>query len=223
MRQTIFTIAIWFAATIIGFAQFKLPTLPYSYSALEPYIDSTTMYIHLNKHHAAYTNKLNKAIEENPSFKGKTIEELFSAMKMMPKSLKEAVREAGGGYYNHCIFWESLAPAGTAPMSPELEKIMNENFGSVDNFKQAFEKIALDRFGSGWAWMIKMDDGKLKIVTTANQDNTLMSIIGLHAKPILGLDLWEHAYYLKYQADRKAYIDAFWNVVNWKHVEEAIK
>lgn len=203
-------------------AQFKLPALQYSYSALEPYIDSTTMYIHYNNHHAAYTNNLNKALEKYPDLQKKSITDLFAGMSKLPADLQTAIRNNGGGYYNHTFFWSILAPAGSTSISPNLEKILIENFGSVETFKETFEKVALGRFGSGWAWVIKGDDGKMKFLSTANQDNTLMPILGVKGKPILALDLWEHAYYLKYQYKRADYVKAFWQVVNWKEVERLI-
>ena len=222
MKQIIITIAVWLVAIFMASAQFKLPNLPYKYSALEPYIDSTTMYIHLNNHEANYVNNLNKALEKYPDLQKKTIIELFNSLSTLPADIQTAVRNNGGGYYNHNIFWTTMTPAGSTTISPELEAKIKESFGSVEVMKTEFEKAALSRFGSGWAWIIKDDAGKLKIVTTPNQDNTLMSVINVKGKPILVLDLWEHAYYLKYQYKRAAYIKAFWEVVNWKEIEKRI-
>ena len=204
------------------FGQFKLPDLPFKYNALEPYIDSTTMYIHYNYHHAAYASNLNKALEKYPEFYKKDIIELIQNLDVLPSDIQTPVRNYGGGYYNHSFFWSVLAPAGTAPMSSGLEKILIDNFGSIDAFKAEFEKAAANRFGSGWAWLIKESSGKLRIITTANQDNPLMPMSKIKGTPVLTLDVWEHAYYLKYQNKRTAYIKAFWNVVNWTEVERLI-
>jgi len=203
-------------------AQFKIPALQFKYNALEPYIDSTTMRIHHDLHHAAYAANLNKALEKYPELYKKDIVELITNLKVLPADIQTAVRNNGGGFYNHSFFWTMLAPAGTANMSPELEKILIKNFGSIDAFKAEFEKAAVNRFGSGWAWLIKESSGKLRIISTPNQDNTLMSISEIKGKPVLTLDVWEHAYYLKYQNKRMAYVKAFWNVVNWTEVEKLI-
>jgi len=222
MKQIIMTITVWVASTLLGFAQFQLPSLPYKYNALEPYIDSTTMYIHLNNHHATYVANLNKALEKYPDLQKQSIEQLLQNMDKLPADIQTAIRNNGGGHYNHSLFWTLLAPAGSSPMSPELETKIKENFGSVEVLKTEFEKAALGRFGSGWAWVIKDENGKLKIVSTPNQDNTLMSVINVKGKPVLVLDVWEHAYYLKYQSKRAAYVKAYWNVINWKEVEKRI-
>jgi len=205
------------------FGQFKLPDLPFKYNALEPYIDSTTMYIHYNYHHAAYVSNLNKTLEKYPELYKKDIIELIQNLDVLPTDIQTPVRNYGGGYYNHSFFWSVLAPAGTAPMSSGLEKILVDNFGSIDVFKTEFEKAAANRFGSGWAWLIKESSGKLRIITTANQDNPLMPVSKIKGTPVLTLDVWEHAYYLKYQNKRTAYIKAFWNVVNWTEVERLIR
>jgi Fe-Mn family superoxide dismutase len=209
-------------SSLLCFGQYKLPNLPFKYNALEPYIDSTTMYIHYNFHHAAYASNLNKALEKYPEFYKKDILELIQDMDVLPADIQTAVRNYGGGYYNHSFFWTILAPAGSANMSPKLEKILIDNFGSIDAFKADFEKAAANRFGSGWAWLIKDDSGKLRIITTPNQDNPLMPMLKIKGTPVLTLDVWEHAYYLKYQNKRMAYIKAFWNVVNWTEVERLI-
>jgi len=222
MKQILFTIALWLFSLLYASAQFTLPTLPYKYSALEPYIDSTTMNIHLNNHHAAYVNNLNKALANYPDLQKKDINQLMAGIGTLPEAIKTAVRNNGGGHYNHSLFWKLMAPAGTAPMSAALEKVISDNFGSVSDFKTKFEAASLSRFGSGWVWLLKNADGKLSIQTTANQDNTLMDVIEAKGKPILALDVWEHAYYLKYQSKRAAYTAAFWNVVNWKEVEKLL-
>ena len=223
MRQILFTIAVWILSLFYASAQFTLPALPYKYNALEPYIDSTTMYIHLNNHHAAYVNNLNKALTNYPDLQKKDIQQLMAGVGSLPEDIKTAVRNNGGGHYNHSLFWKMLAPAGSAPMSATLQKTITDNFGSVEVFKTKFEAASLSRFGSGWVWLLKTADGKLKIQTTANQDNTLMDVIEAKGKPILALDVWEHACYLKYQSKRAAYNAAFWNVVNWKEVERLLK
>lgn len=222
MKQILVTLAIWIVSTLSVFAQFQVPALPYKYNALEPYIDSTTMFIHLNNHHAAYVANLNKAFEKYPDLQKKSITNLLASINTLPADIQTAVRNNGGGHYNHSLFWKILAPAGSSPMSPELEAIIVKNFGSVEVLKTEFEKAALARFGSGWAWVIKDEAGKLKIVTTPNQDNTVMSVINVKGKPVLMLDIWEHAYYLKYQSKRAAYVKAFWEIVNWKEVERLI-
>jgi Fe-Mn family superoxide dismutase len=171
---------------------------------------------------AAYVANLNKALEKYPDLQKKSIVNLLGSINTLPADVQMAVRNNGGGHYNHSLFWKILAPAGSSPMSPELEAIIVKNFGSVEVLKTEFEKAALGRFGSGWAWVIKDATGKLKIVTTPNQDNTMMSVINVKGKPVLMLDIWEHAYYLKYQSKRAAYVKAFWEIVNWKEVERLI-
>jgi len=222
MKRINVFIITFIAATAISFGQFKLPALPYKYSALEPYIDSTTMRIHHNVHHAAYISNLNKALEKYPELYKKDITELLQNLDEAPSDIKMIVRNHGGGYYNHNFFWTIMAPSGTANMSPKMEKIIVDNFVSVEAFKAEFEKAATSRFGSGWAWLIKEPSGKLSIISTANQDSPLMPVAEVKGKPVLALDVWEHAYYLKYQAKRAAYIKAFWNVVNWTEVEKLV-
>jgi len=198
---------------------FKLPDLPYSYDALEPYIDAQTMKIHHTGHHAAYVEKLNYAVNKYPELKGKTIEELLSDLNKIPKEIREEIRNNGGGHYNHSLFWTFMGKnKGTAPTG-KLKEDIDKAFGSFDNFKKAFKEAALNRFGSGWAWLIKDSAGNLKILSTPNQDSPIM--IGI--KPILGLDVWEHAYYLKYQNKRGDYIDNWWNVVNWQDISKNYK
>jgi len=220
-RLKLLTILL-FSISLLSFGQFKLPALGFKYNALEPYIDSTTMYIHYNFHHAAYVNNLNKALEKYPELYKKDILDLIQHLNELPADIQTAVKNNGGGYYNHSFFWTVLAPAGTANMSPKLEKILVDNFGSVDAFKAEFEKAAVGRFGSGWVWLINEPSGKLRIISTANQDNPLMPLAEVKGKPVLTLDVWEHAYYLEYQNKRAAYAKAFWNVVNWTEVERLV-
>jgi Fe-Mn family superoxide dismutase len=191
---------------------FILPALKYDYKALEPYIDAQTMEIHHSKHHAAYTNNLNVALENNDAA-GKSIEELLSAISKLPV----AVRNNGGGFYNHNLYWEVMAPGGSAEPKGELLNALNASFGSVDAFKEAFSKAAATRFGSGWAWLVKKGS-ELVVSSTPNQDNPLMDVAEVQGLPILGIDVWEHAYYLKYQNRRPEYIDAFLKVINWDEV-----
>ncbi len=199
---------------------FELPNLPYDYNALEPHFDARTMEIHHSKHHNGYTSNLNNAIA-GTNLEGKSIEDL---MKIAGSN--SAVRNNGGGYYNHSLFWTILSPNGGGNPTGELAKSIDENFGSFDKFKEEFSKAAATRFGSGWAWLI-VKDGKLVVTSSANQDNPLMDIAEVKGMPILGLDVWEHAYYLNYQNRRPDYISAFWNIVNWEEVSrrynEAIK
>lgn len=193
---------------------FTLPALPYAHDALEPHIDVTTMQIHHGKHHQAYVDNLNKAIAGTPN-ENKTIEELVAAAG----SISPAVRNNGGGHWNHTFFWSVLGPnAGGAPTGKVAEAI-NSAFGSFDAFKEKFNAAGTTRFGSGWAWLI-VKDGKLEVTSTPNQDNPLMDIAEVKGTPILGADVWEHAYYLKYQNKRPDYLAAFWNVVNWTKVNE---
>ena len=197
---------------------FELPKLKYSYEALEPYIDARTMEIHHTKHHAAYTAKLNEAIQ-GTDLEGKSIEEILGSVS----TASAAVRNNGGGFYNHNLFWEVMGPnAGGSPKGDLLEAII-KSFGSFDSFKQSFNNAAATRFGSGWAWLIKNSTGDLVVASTPNQDSPIMDIAEVKGKPILGLDVWEHAYYLKYQNRRPEYIDAFWSVVNWEEVARRFK
>lgn len=196
---------------------FELQKLSYAFDALEPYIDAQTMEIHHGKHHAAYTNNLNAAIQGTET-EGKTIEEILSNISALPV----AVRNNGGGFYNHNLYWEIMAPQGAKQPEGDLLKVLNESFGSYQNFKEAFTKAALTRFGSGWAWLVKQGDG-LVISSTPNQDNPLMDLAEVKGTPVLGVDVWEHAYYLKYQNRRPDYVDAFFNVVNWDEVARRFK
>jgi superoxide dismutase, Fe-Mn family len=193
---------------------FELPNLPYAHDALEPHIDTKTMEIHHGKHHAGYTNNLNAAIE-GTEMAGKSIEEL-----VINHSDNGAVRNNGGGYYNHSLFWQVMSPNGGGAPSGALADAINAAYGSFDAFKEAFNKAAATRFGSGWAWLCVQKGGKVEVCSSANQDNPLMPGIGCGGTPILGLDVWEHAYYLNYQNRRPDYIAAFWNVVNWDEVSK---
>lgn len=191
---------------------FELPQLPYAHNALEPHIDARTMEIHHGKHHAGYTNNLNAAIE-GTDLAGKSIEDILKNLDMN----NTAVRNNGGGYYNHDLFWKVMSPNGGGQPTGALAEAINAAFGSYEGFKDAFAKAAATRFGSGWAWLCKKD-GKLEICSTANQDNPLMPGIGCGGTPLLGIDVWEHAYYLNYQNRRPDYINAFFNVINWDEV-----
>ncbi|HKK62009.1 MAG TPA: superoxide dismutase [Bacteroidales bacterium] len=192
---------------------FKLPELTYDYSALEPHIDARTMEIHHSKHHGGYTTKLNGAVE-GTALEGESIEAILANAG----SHGAGVRNNGGGYYNHNLFWEVMSPNGGGAPSGELAAAIDKEFGSFDKFKEEFETAAATRFGSGWAWLIKTSDGKLVVSSTPNQDNPLMDVAEVKGTPVLGLDVWEHAYYLNYQNRRPEYISAFWNVVNWDEV-----
>ena len=192
---------------------FELPSLKYSYDALEPHIDSKTMEIHHGKHHAGYTNNLNNAIKDS-DLEGKSIEEILSNLNLD----NSAVRNNGGGFYNHCLFWDILSPSGGGEPAGALSDAISNSFGSYDEFKALFSKAAATRFGSGWAWLCVHPGGKLEVCSTANQDNPLMKGIGCGGTPILALDVWEHAYYLNYQNRRPDYIAGFFNVVDWSSV-----
>ncbi len=193
---------------------FKLPVLPYDYNALEPYIDARTMEIHHTKHHAAYVNNLNKALEKYPTLQTKTIEDLLTSLKDLPEDVQMAVRNHGGGHYNHTIFWTTMTGNGSGDPTGELGNKIKENFGDYQTFKNLFSEAAASRFGSGWAWLVMDTKGDLLIRSTLNQDNPISE--GLF--PLLGLDVWEHAYYLKYQNRRPEYIDAWFHVVDWDAV-----
>jgi len=193
---------------------FTLPALPYAHDALEPHIDTQTMQIHHGKHHQAYVDNLNKAIAGTPN-ENKSIEELVAAAG----SISAAVRNNGGGHWNHTFFWESLASNAGGHPTGALADAINAAFGSFDAFKEKFATAGMTRFGSGWAWLI-VKDGKLEISSTPNQDNPLMDVAEVKGTPLLGVDVWEHAYYLKYQNRRADYLSAFWNVVNWSKVAE---
>ncbi len=200
---------------------YELPPLPYAKNALEPHIDAQTMEIHHDKHHAAYVTNVNKAIAGKADLEKKSVEELISNLDAVPADIRGPVRNNGGGHANHSMFWKLMASgAGGAP-SGKLADDIKATFGSFDAFKEKFEAAGLGRFGSGWAWLV-VHNGKLEIVSTANQDNPIMgkAVSGAEGKPILGCDVWEHAYYLKYQNKRADYLKAFWNVVNWTEVSK---
>ncbi|MGF7160421.1 Fe-Mn family superoxide dismutase [Rhodoligotrophos appendicifer] len=196
---------------------FKLPALPYEPNALEPAIDAETMSLHHDKHHQAYVTNLNKAVAADPQLQGKDLETLIRDAGQRPA----AVRNNGGGHWNHSFFWETMSPTGkqSAP-SPELLAAINSSFGSMDEFTEKFNAAGAGRFGSGWVWLIKDDQGKLAITTTPNQDNPLMDVAEVKGTPILGNDVWEHAYYLKYNNRRPDYLKAWWQVVNWPKASE---
>jgi len=191
----------------------ELPKLPYDFNALEPYIDAQTMEIHHDKHHGTYVSKLNDAITGTDMEK-QSLEELLKFVSKSPV----AVRNNGGGHYNHSLFWQIMKPNGGGNPSGALNSALDSEFGTFEDFKKKFSETAAARFGSGWAWLIIGTDGKLKITSTPNQDNPLMDVADVQGTPVLGLDVWEHAYYLKYQNRRPEYIDAFWSVINWEEV-----
>ena len=193
---------------------FELPELPYPADSLEPHIDSNTMNIHHGKHHAGYTSKLNVAVEGTPN-ENKSIEEILSTLDMS----NNALRNNGGGFFNHCLFWEILSP-NKSEMSESLRSAINDSFGSFNSFKDSFSVAASSQFGSGWAWLCKHPDGSLEVCSTPNQDNPLMPEIGCGGVPILCLDVWEHAYYLNYQNRRPDYITNFFEIINWEKVSE---
>jgi Fe-Mn family superoxide dismutase len=192
---------------------FELPALPYAFDALEPHIDARTMEIHHGKHHQTYVNNLNNALEGHADLQGKSLEELLANLDSLPESIRTAVRNNGGGHANHTLFWEIMSAESSQP-SAELAAAIDKAFGSMDAFKEKFNQAATTRFGSGWAWLIANTDGSVEVTSTPNQDTPLME----GKTPILGLDVWEHAYYLNYQNRRPDYIKAWWNVVNWAEV-----
>lgn len=192
---------------------YKLPELPYAYDALEPHIDKETMNIHHTKHHNTYITNLNNAIEGHADLADKSIEELISNMDAIPEDIRTAVRNNGGGHANHSLFWEVLSPNGGGEPTGALADAINAKFGNFENFKDEFAKAGATRFGSGWAWLVS-NNGEIEVMSTPNQDSPLME----GKTPLLGLDVWEHAYYLNYQNRRPDYISAFWNVVNWDEV-----
>jgi len=195
----------------------ELPPLPYAYNALEPHVDETTMRIHHDKHHGTYVTNLNAALEKHPSLQGKPIEELLRGIGTVPEEIRTAVRNNGGGHANHTMFWEIMRPGG-GPLAGRLLDAITGSFGSLDAFKEQFAKAAMARFGSGWAWLVQ-SGSTLSIESTANQDSPLMD----GRWPVFGLDVWEHAYYLKYQNRRADYVGAWWNVLNWTEVAKRFK
>ncbi|MGD6853631.1 superoxide dismutase [Bacillus infantis] len=194
---------------------FELPQLPYAYDALEPNIDKETMNIHHTKHHNTYVTNLNNALEGNEELLSKTVEEVVSNLDAVPESVRTAVRNNGGGHANHSLFWQILSPNGGGEPTGELQDAISSKFGNFENFKEEFAKAATTRFGSGWAWLV-VNNGELEVTSTPNQDSPLME----GKTPILGLDVWEHAYYLKYQNRRPEYINNFFNAVNWEEVSK---
>jgi Fe-Mn family superoxide dismutase len=196
-------------------AEYTVPPLPYDFGALEPHIDAKTMEIHHDRHHAAYVTNLNAALKDHPTHQGKPIEQLIAHLNALPEGIRTAVRNNGGGHANHSLFWLVMKTGGGGEPSGELAQAITRDLGGFAAFKEAFGKAATTRFGSGWAWLVKKG-GKLAVMSTPNQDNPLMEPDG--GVPILGLDVWEHAYYLKYQNKRPDYISAWWNTVNWEEV-----
>ncbi|GAB6928723.1 superoxide dismutase SodA [Paenibacillus sp. JCM 10914] len=192
---------------------FQLPALPYANDALEPHIDAKTMEIHHDRHHNTYVTNLNAALENAPELQGKSLEDLIANLDAVPESIRTAVRNNGGGHANHTLFWEVIGPNGGGQPTGALADAINNELGGFDKFKEDFAKAATTRFGSGWAWLV-VKDGKLAVTSTPNQDSPIME----GQTPVLGLDVWEHAYYLNYQNKRPDYISAFWNVVNWEEV-----
>lgn len=198
-----------------------LPTLPYNYNALEPVIDEATMKLHHGKHHQGYVDKLNTALESYPELADLPLEELLADLGAVPEDIRTAVRNNGGGHYNHSLFWEMLAPAGSDEtlMPPALETLLTDQFGTIADFKKQFEAEGMSRFGSGWVWLVRSQLGGLEIMTTANQDTPLED----GATPLLGVDVWEHAYYLNYQNKRADYLAKIWEVINWQTVAKLAK
>ncbi|HLR54626.1 MAG TPA: superoxide dismutase [Pseudogracilibacillus sp.] len=196
-------------------SKYELPELPYAYDALEPTIDKETMNIHHTKHHNTYVTKLNAAVEGHNDLSEKSVEDLISDLNAVPEDIRTAVRNNGGGHANHSLFWKTMSPNGGGEPSGELADKIKAKFGDFESFKDTFEKTAAGRFGSGWAWLV-LDNGEIDVISTPNQDSPLME----GKTPLLGLDVWEHAYYLKYQNRRPEYAKAFWNVVNWDEVNK---
>ncbi|HET7628452.1 MAG TPA: superoxide dismutase [Bacillales bacterium] len=199
-------------------ANYQLPELPYAFDALEPHIDEETMKIHHGKHHNTYVTKLNAALEGHDDLADKSVEALIADLDAVPENIRTAVRNNGGGHANHSLFWQIMSPNGGGQPSGELAEAINAKFGSFDEFKEAFKSAGAGRFGSGWAWLV-VNNGELEIVDTPNQDNPLSD----GKTPILGVDVWEHAYYLNYQNRRPDYLEAFFNVINWDEVEKRFK
>ena len=198
---------------------FELPKLQYSYDALEPYIDAKTMEIHYSKHHQTYITNLNKALESYPELFEKSLEDLLANLDQIPESIRVAVRNGGGGHYNHTLFWQIIGPKSDSKPSENMNSLIADSFESFDNFKSEFNEKATKQFGSGWGWLCQDKSGKLVTLSTPNQDTPISS--GLN--PVLGIDVWEHAYYLNYQNKRPDYINAFWEIINWEAVESNLK
>ena len=198
-----------------------LPSLDYSTDALEPHVDAQTMEIHHGKHHQTYITNLNAALEGNESLADQTADELVADLSAIPEAIRGAVRNNGGGHANHSFFWKILSPSGGGIPQGELASAIDSTFGNLDALKDAFKKAALTRFGSGWAWLVRQSDGTLAVTSTPNQDSPLMEgVAEVTGQPVIGLDVWEHAYYLNYQNRRPDYVDAFWNIVNWEQASE---
>ncbi|HLV80833.1 MAG TPA: superoxide dismutase [Chthonomonadaceae bacterium] len=195
-------------------AEFTLPPLPYDYAALEPYIDSETMHLHHDKHHAAYVNNLNAAAQKHPELFNKSVEQILADINSVPEDIRTAVRNNGGGHANHTFFWEIMKPGGSKEPTGALAQAIQSAFGGLDQLKSQVNDAGAKRFGSGWAWLVADNSGALSVISTANQDSPIME----GKTPILGVDVWEHAYYLKYQNRRPDYLNAWWNVVNWDEV-----
>jgi len=197
----------------------QVPPLPYEYSALEPYIDSQTMTLHHDKHHAAYVNNLNAALEKHPQLANKSVEDLLRDLNSVPEDIRTAVRNNAGGHMNHTMFWQIMKPKGGGPPAGRVGDEIKRAFGSFEDFQKQFNDAGTKRFGSGWVWLVRSKAGKLEVISTANQDNPVID--GHH--PIMGNDVWEHAYYLKYQNRRPEYLTAWWNVVNWDEINKRFK
>jgi Fe-Mn family superoxide dismutase len=196
----------------------ELPPLPYAYTALEPHIDEQTMRIHHDKHHGTYVTNLNAALEGKADLAGRGVEDLLRDINKVPEQIRTAVRNNGGGHMNHTMFWEIMAPGGGGPTG-RIADAIKSTFGSFETFREQFNKAAMGRFGSGWAWLVEGTDGKLAVESTANQDNPVME----GKWPVFGIDVWEHAYYLKYQNRRADYVNAWWNVVNWEAINRRLR
>lgn len=197
-----------------------LPELPYSYDSLEPHIDARTMEIHHGKHHGAYVNNLNAALDKHPELHNKSIDDLTANLKSIPEDIRTAVRNNGGGHWNHALYWNIMSKNGGGEPSAALGDAIKKDFGSFEQFKEKFINAGATRFGSGWAWLVLTNQGSLSVVSTPNQDNPLMDVSDVSGKPILGVDVWEHAYYLNYQNRRPDYLKAFFNVINWDAVAD---
>jgi Fe-Mn family superoxide dismutase len=197
---------------------FQVPPLPYDYSALEPFIDAQTMTLHHDKHHAAYVTNLNAAIEKHPDLASKSVEDLLRGINSIPEDIRTAVRNNGGGHMNHTMFWEIMKPKGGGPPTGRIADEIKSAFGSFEDFQKQFNDAGTKRFGSGWVWLVRGKDGKLQVTSTANQDNPIID----GQKAIMGNDVWEHAYYLKYQNRRPEYLAAWWNVVNWDAINKRL-
>lgn len=192
----------------------QLSPLPYDYAALEPHIDAQTMRLHHDRHHQSYVDNLNKALAKQPNLQNRTVEQLMRDLNSVPEDIRTAVRNNGGGHLNHTMFWEIMSPQGGGDATGAIAQEINKTFGSFQQFKDQFNQAASDRFGSGWVWLVRNPNGQLEITTTANQDTPIMN----GSYPIMGNDVWEHAYYLKYQNQRDKYLDAWWNIVNWNEI-----